>query len=214
MARPRCYPLYRSGEIALQSQRPEATSDLDQKGNASIKSERSETEMAKTMTPTNETNGLKKQPEVLVQDLKQVQKVMDLATGSEDATITVVCKRYAAPVYDEKEYGGTEAEFEAALFKAATELVQPVSKQIESFLYRATQDSYQAGKTEALAAGNFLTSDLKGRIVQVMRGNQAFVDLTAKECFERWKAGYAAKKAGATKVLETAKALGDFGDDL
>jgi hypothetical protein len=40
------------------------------------------------------------------------------------------------------------------------------------------------------------------------------VDLSAKDCFERWKAGYLAKKAGALKILDVAKSLGDFGDDL
>lgn len=167
------------------------------------------------MTP--QENTITAKPAILTQSLKQSQKVLDLSTGDEDATISVLQTKYFAPAYDAKY--GTEAEFEEALFLAAAELIQPKSKQIEALLYRATQDSYQAGKIAAMATGNYLTSDLKAKIVQVMRGNQAFVDLSAKECYERWKSGYMGArgdgpKAGATKVLATAKDLGDGTDEL
>lgn len=156
-------------------------------------------------------------PSIKVTEVTQSQKVLDLATGDEEAIIKVKQNKYEVPAYDSK--FGTTQEFETALFTAAAELIQPKSKQIEALLYRATQDSYQAGKIAAMATGNYLTSDLKAKIVQVMRGNQAFVDLSAKECYERWKSGYMGArgdgpKAGATKVLATAKDLGDGTDEL
>lgn len=150
-------------------------------------------------------------PQIFITSLKPKQKVLNLADGAE-AEIEVISKKYEAPAYSEK-YGTVE-QFEKALFHEAAKLVQPVGKQIDAFLKMATAESYQAGKAEALAKGDYLTSELRGKIVQVMRGNQAFVDLSAKDCFDRWMAGYLAKKPGAYKVLDTAKALGDFGDDL
>jgi hypothetical protein len=145
---------------------------------------------------------------------KQQQKVMDLESGKEDATIEVSMTKYTAPEYDATTFDGTEAEFNEAVITAASELIQPPAARLAAFLNYATSASYQAGKAAALATGNFLTSDLKARIVQVMRGNQAFVDMSAKDCFERWKTGYLAKKTGALKILDVAKSLGDFGDDL
>lgn len=153
---------------------------------------------------------LKKAVEITKQELKQVQKVMDLETGNEDATITIVQTKFVAPAYSEEVYGGTEELFNAELFKAATALIQPISKQVDAMLYRATQDSYQSGKDAALKGGNFLTQDLRGKIVQVMRGSQAFADLSAKDALDYWKKGYMDKKPGAVKVLQTAQALGGF----
>lgn len=169
--------------------------------------------MVKHATPEHEAAAAK--IVILTQALKQQQKVMDLESGKEDATIDVVMTKYIAPDYDSAKFAPlSEQEFEESLFETARSLVQPVAAQIQAFLIKATSDSYQAGKATALAGGDYVTSELKAKIVQVMRGNQNFVDISAKDCFERWKAGYLAKKPGATKVLDTAKALGDFGDDL
>lgn len=164
---------------------------------------------------TPEQNAAAELVKIITQTTKQQQKVMDLETGKEDATIEVVMTKYIAPEYDATKFSPlTASEFESVLAERSAELIQPVSAQIAAFLNAATSASYQAGKTAALATGNYLTAELKARIIQVMRGNQAFVELSAKDCFERWKAGFMAKKTGAFKVLETAKALGDFGDDL
>lgn len=153
---------------------------------------------------------LSKAVSIIVTDVSQTQKVMDLATGNEDAQITVAQKRYFAPEYDAKEYGGTPEEFSQAVLEAASELVTPQAKQIQALLNYATSQSYQEGKAAALATGNFLTQDLKARIVQVMRGNQAFVDDSASDCFKKWKVAFAEKKAGAIKILDIAKTIGDF----
>lgn len=168
------------------------------------------------MTPTTETTAASEASAVKVieQVVKQSQKVLNLETG-EDTQITVVQTKYIAPSYEPKY--GTEAEFETALFDAASSLMGTNAKRIDAFLYRATQDSYQAGKTAALSAGKFLTSDLKARIIQVMRGNVAFAEASAKDCYDRWVSGYLGTrgegaKNGATKVLRAAEDMGDFGD--
>lgn len=142
--------------------------------------------------------------------LKQTQKWLNLETGVDDESVEITQTKYAAPTYSEKEYGGTEELFKQELLSAAQLLIQPIDRQIDALLYRATQDSYQAGKEVAMSKGNFLTPDLRGKIVQVMRGSQAFADMSAKEALEYWKAGYMAKKPGALKVLQTAQALGGF----
>lgn len=167
------------------------------------------------MTPTTETTATAIDPTAILKTvLKQKQKVMDLETGNEGAEIELVYPKYLAPEYDATKFPGTAEEFEKAVLENAMALVSPISEQIKSFLNYATSAGYQTAKTAALATGNYLSSDLKARIIQVMRGNQAFAELPAKECYDRWKAGFMAKKVGAFKVLETAKALGDFGDDL
>lgn len=157
---------------------------------------------------------LTKNPEIVVTDLAQTQKVMDLANGNEDASIEIKQKKFAAPAYDAEIYGGTEDEFNEALLTAASEIVSPAASRITALLSFATSQSYQAAKTEALSKGEYLTSDLRARIVQVMRGNKDFVDVSASDCFKRWKAGFAAKKTGAVKILDMAKTMGEFGDDL
>ena len=43
---------------------------------------------------------------------------------------------------------------------------------------------------------------LRGRIVKYMRTSKVFARVSAKECFERWKAGYRAQKPSALKILK------------
>jgi hypothetical protein len=147
-------------------------------------------------------------PTIQIQKITQTQKVTDLATGVDDFPIELKYEKYTLPSYDPK--FGTENQFLAGLFTAVQNLVADKTTQLEALLYRATQDSYQNGKAAALSTGEYLTSELKAKIVQVMKSNQAFMELTAKECVDKWKAGFIAKKPGALKILDTAKALGDF----
>lgn len=174
----------------------------------------------KMVDETIETTVTVKPVELKVTKLSPKQKVFDLAIN-EESEITVESVRYEAPAYDAKVGGwkngetlvtGTAEEFEAGLLAAASALIQPVSKQIEAFLYRATQESYQDGKTKALSTGNYLTQDLRGKIVQIMRGNNTYADMKATDCFDRWKTGYLAGKPGAIKVLTMAQDFGEFGD--
>lgn len=45
------------------------------------------------------------------------------------------------------------------------------------------------------------------KTVLVMRQHKPLANLSAKECFDRWRAGYLAERPGAAKLLETAKRL-------
>lgn len=160
----------------------------------------------------NEVAQLTKSPVITATVLKPKQKVLNTDTG-ETVDIEIVQTKYTAPSYNEKEYGGTPELFEAAVYEAARSLMPNKAAELQAFLTAATSASYQSGKLAAMAAGPYLGPDLKAKIVQVMKGNQAFADITASECFDRWLAGFKAKKSGAFDVLTKAKSLfGDFGD--
>lgn len=142
---------------------------------------------------------------IVITKLEQSPKVLDLTTGAE-TTVKISQDKYSFATIPE---GVDEETFYKDALSEAASLVGSAKDQAVALLAYATSQSYQDGKVKAMASGNYLTSGLKAQIVQVMRGNQAFVDLSAKECFDRWTAGYIAKKPGAAKVLETAKALGE-----
>lgn len=144
--------------------------------------------------------------ELKITDLKPQQPVLNLDTN-EDVKITVESKRYELPKYDSKIHG-TKEQFVAAAMKAAQVLVHPVEKQIDALLYRATQESYQAGKAAALATGNYLTQDLRTNIAVIMQANVAYADLKASDCVVKWREGHKAGKAGAAKILAMAQAMG------
>lgn len=144
--------------------------------------------------------------ELKITKLTPSQNVLNLETNEEEK-IVVSSNRYELPKYDDKIHG-TKDEYWTAAMVAAQALVNPAEKQIDALLYRATQDSYQAGKATALSAGKFLTQDLKTNIVQIMRGNNAYADMSASDCFAKWKAGYKEQKAGAVKILTMAQDMG------
>jgi hypothetical protein len=152
-------------------------------------------------------------PVILVSEMRPKQAVTDLVSGK-DTNIEVAYSKFSVPVFDAAKHGDDEEKFWGHLFVAARKLVTPVSVQVEALLYRATQDSYQAGKTKALATGDFLTSELRAKIVAVMRGYASYADLSAKDAYERWTDGFRAAKPGALKILVTAKALTGSGEDL
>lgn len=141
--------------------------------------------------------------------LKQKQSVLDLETGN-DVDIEVVYNRYVVPDYDEKY--GTPEEFTKKLLSEASKMVTPAEAKITALVNYASSQSYQEGKKAALNGGKYLTQDLRSKIVQIMRANSAFADLSAKDCFDRWKSGYLAKKAGAVRILAMATESEDFSD--
>lgn len=168
-------------------------------------------------------------PVIKVQDLKPKLKVTDLSTGNDGAEIELAYRKYTAPEYDSKKHG-TRDQYTAALLTAATALVSPVENQIDALLYRATQDSYQAGKVAAYAGGNYLSPELRSQIVMVIKNSSpVYAESSASDAFNAWKAAFTgvaafngkdftpeqitSRKAGATKVLNTAQALSDSGAD-
>jgi hypothetical protein len=50
---------------------------------------------------------------------------------------------------------------------------------------------------------------LRSKIVRLIRLHKGLAKVSAKVCFDRWKAGYMTQKPGAVAVLEQAKLLDD-----
>lgn len=136
-------------------------------------------------------------------ETKQQQGVLDLET-MQDAKITVLQVKFVAPDYDAAKFG-TPDEYQQALFAAASELVSPIQNRTAALLKFAQSELYTASKVEALKGGNYLTQDLSRAIVDIMRANVAFADLTAKEAIDKWKEGYKNGKPAAAKYLKLAQ---------
>lgn len=145
---------------------------------------------------------------IIATELKQPQTVLDL-DKNEDAKITLVYNKYErnekAPI--------------AAQIAAANKLVSPEEKRVEALCKFATTEAYQAAKAAELAKGNYLTSQLRTKIVGIMQGLDAFAELSAKDCFERWMTGYKDKtnekrRTSALKLLDRARAAGEEFSDL
>ena len=138
--------------------------------------------------------------------LKQKQSFLNLDSG-EDDEITVTTKKYTVP-------DGMDV---AAAMKQAQTLVQPVERQLAALLKFAESESYQESKNSALTKGNYLTSGIKSKLVQILQTSDTFANMKAKDVFERWYTGYKSadvkKKAAANKVLDRARASEEY-DDL
>lgn len=167
--------------------------------------------------------------ELKTQKIKQAITVTDLSTGDDSAKIDNNYVRYFAPEYDEKKYGPRDA-FDKRVYELAASLISPISNQIDAFLYRATQDSYQAGKVAAYGTGSYLSPELKAQITAIVKNSSAkYADSSASEIFNSWKSAFsksasvegkeltaeqvAKRKAGADKILAMAQALSDSGAD-
>lgn len=148
---------------------------------------------------------VRKIAEFKITKLKLGQTVVDLETGA-DADIDIESVRYEIPKYDQAIWGTVE-EFDDALFKAATKLIGSKRGIVEAIVARATSMSYQNGKAAALSAGNYLTQELRGKIVNIMRMNQQFADLKASECYAKWLGAYKAGKPAALNFLTMAQAM-------
>lgn len=147
------------------------------------------------MTPKAETPAQAAADLYTIQDLKQKQTVLNLDTN-DDTEIVVITKKI---VWKD---GVSVADKMAAL----QSLVAPEEKQVTALAKFFESDSYQTSKEAALSAGNYLSSQLKSQITGIMGNLPAFADNSAKDNFERWLAGYKAKKASAITLLERAKA--------
>jgi len=127
-------------------------------------------------------------PKIKEQKIPQKLTVSDLDSG-EDTQVTNNYIKYSAPSYDKK--FGTVEQFTAVLLKLASDLVQPVSEQVEALLYRATQNSYQAGKVAAFAAGNYLSPELKAKVIEIITSSSPkYATAKGSVVFDAWKAAF------------------------
>lgn len=142
-------------------------------------------------------------PAVESTELKPKQTVLNLDTFVEE-DVTLSYPRYSL---NKK---ATVQEQLKELLKLAT----PEEKRVQALLYGLNNWEYTEAKTRALAADgkNYLTTQLRSKISQVMGQLEAYEALSAKECFERWLAAYKIKKPSAIKLLERIKATEEFGD--
>ena len=153
-------------------------------------------------------------PVIKIQKVPQkIKGLTDLTTGADDAEVVNNYTKYTAPSYEAKY--GTREQFHHALLNLAGALVQPIEEQVEAFLYRATQNSYQAGKFEAFKGGNYMTPELKAQLVTVMAAQlPSLAGEKTATIFATWKAGFtrAANFEGNTyppERIEKRKAFAD-----
>jgi hypothetical protein len=149
---------------------------------------------------------LKKTPELIAKVVKQAIPVDDLQT-QQKAAVNLVYNRYVAPPYDEKEYGGTVELFNAAVLKAAAELVQPIEKHIDALLRFATSEGYQTAKVTEMGKGDYLTPELKTAIATILAGKAKFADMGKNDIIAYWKERYFSGNDYAVKVLAQAKEM-------
>lgn len=146
-------------------------------------------------TKNTETKETPKTLTILVTEQKLNVPVIDLDTV-EEKKVEVIRKLFVIPSgMDEK-----------TAHNEASKLVQPQTEQTKALLNYASSKSYQDSKGAALSKGNFLTSALRSKIVAIMSQHEAYSELSAKDCFERWLTGFKAKKPAAQKFLDMAKA--------
>jgi hypothetical protein len=139
-------------------------------------------------------------------ELKQPQAILDLDNpDSEDSKITVITKKISW----KKDEKGNEPPT-AEKLKILRTLVHPEEKIVDALEKFFSSESYQESKEKALAAGNYLTSQIRSGITAYLSNKPAFENDSAKTIFKRWMDGYKSKDAkihgNAVKVLETVKA--------
>lgn len=138
---------------------------------------------------------------IKVTELKQKQSFTNLDTG-EDDEIVVTTLKYSVP-------DGLSVQ---DALKQMDAIVHPAEERLNALLKYAESKSYQESKAAALAKGNYLTPQLKSKIVQILQATDAFSEVGARDTYARWYAGYKAKKQSAFKVLERARASEEFAD--
>lgn len=143
--------------------------------------------------------------EIFKQVTKQKQTVLNLETGVDDEIEVLQCK-FVVPDYNEKIHGNLE-DYNSTVFEAAKSLVQPAAEQANALIRYAESKVYSDSKKSALAGGNFMTQDLKTQLIKMLRMRPAFAENTAKEIFDRWSAGFAAKNPNAVKYLADARTI-------
>jgi hypothetical protein len=170
----------------------------------------------KKQGPTGETKETKKVELIKSTTLKPKQKFVDLDSG-EEKEIVVESERYELVPFSgdvAKHFSGDKNAYYHEAFKQASQMVQPVTEQVEAFIKYATSASYQDGKKAALSGGNFLSPELKSKISAYMGNLTAFSELKASERFDKWLSGYKEKKPGAMKILDAVSQSEDVFSDL
>ena len=142
-----------------------------------------------------------KMPTLEVKELKQKQSFLNL-DSMEEGEVEVVTKKYIVPK------GMTTAE----AMEAISQIVAPEEKRLAALLKFAESESYQLSKNAALAGGNYLTPQLRSKIVSTLSNLDIFAEVSAKDIFGRWLTGYKEGKVSAKKLLDQVRAIDEFSD--
>jgi len=143
--------------------------------------------------------------EIVKSVTKQKQSVLNLDSGKDEEIIVQQCN-FLVPEFNADLHISLE-DYNNAKIAAAQSLVQPAAKQADALLKFAANEVYANSKRDALAAGNFMTQELKTQLVKMLRMRPAFADDSAKEIFERWEAGFAKQNPNAIKYLNDARTI-------
>lgn len=150
---------------------------------------------------TAETDPLK------IAEVKQQVDFLNLVTG-EMEKLTIVYSTYKV----------NEKADPHAVSKALTKLVTPLSEQNKALAAYAQAQSYQSGKANALARGQYLSPEIKRGIQNYLEQSGRFSDLTRAQMFDRWLDGFQGgdekKKASATTVLTRVTEAADVVGEL
>lgn len=173
---------------------------------AEIKKEEKKMVIQETQTKLAE----KEKIEILkAQAVKPKQKVIDLDNPDKD-DVTVQLEYDILSINEKAPVESVTAEL--------NKLVSPQSERNKALLNFANSQAYQKAKEKAFAAGNYLTPELKGAIVDALRMSGRFNDNTAKEIFTRWLDAYRGtdpvKKTSAKKVLDRVSEWTEMADAL
>lgn len=130
-------------------------------------------------------------------EMKPKQSVLNLDTGAEEK-VEITYNKYVPTKEGLQDV--------SAAIEAALAILTDPKAVLEAILYGVNNALYSAGKEVAFAGGNYVTSELRSRIVAFMRNQQQFAELSASDAWTRWLEGFKAKKPGAIKILEIVSA--------
>lgn len=149
-----------------------------------------ETQMAETKKDTTSKIEL-----LLAQELKPKQSVIDLKTGGE-VDLQLTYKKYTVNSKADKK----------AVLAQLEKMVSPEDQKISAYVDFLNRKEYADAKNAALETGDYMSSQLRSTLTGMMQNLPAFSDTSAKECYERWMAGFKAGKDSAKKLLDRARA--------
>lgn len=134
--------------------------------------------------------------------VKQKQKLVNLSTGQQD-DVEITYTKFSPVAFDPKVHGSDKGKFLHQVLADAQKMVQPIDSQIEALLKFAGSESYDAGKTKALAGGNYLTQEIRSAIVEYLRMYPSFAEKSAKDIFDGWLGHYTGSDAKLKKLAQT-----------
>lgn len=143
--------------------------------------------------------------EIVKQITKQKQDILNLDSGKDEEIVVQQCN-FIVPEFNADIHISQE-QYNTVKLAAAQSLVQPVEKQADALLKFAANEVYANSKRDALAAGNYMSQELRSTLTKMLKQRPTFNEMNASEIFKRWVAGFSAGAERAKKYLEDAKVI-------